>query len=670
MRSLKLLLPLLALAAGAAALLFFLRAGEEPEALLPLDPVKRARPAGTDGSLAPRPAEQLGGTFAGEVVDEQGRPIAGATVLLIRYEGGLDLALPQFKADGSDFDPALVPRIGDHEVADRATTDAQGRFTTRAGVRHVVRMAVAWHKLYAPNAVATGRPEDPLRIVLKAGGLLLGHVVDPAGRPVSGAKVEIYLQQIAPYAPNPEPGQAFAPMPKEQKPRPLAQHATLGSFLGRVLGPEVWGLEESRSEALVTRTGSDGTFHFGPVDDSVQVHVVIEHPDYMWTDFDADEHGVAVRPVLEPGKTLERTYRLATGSWIEGRVVTDAPVPEPVAGVLIRLEHVSQYKQHPFYRDRARFGLTRDDGTFRLSGLSYGPYKAMLIHGSFGSQEVVQIPENTKSLVWTVKSRGGFEGTLAGLTTRPPGGRVEVLVEPLGLGEGQRRAIERTFAPVDAQGRFRLESLVPGEYRLSVRAGEVAGRPQVVRIEPRQVTRATFETAGGAQLSLRVLDGDGRAVDPATLTLLVPGEGGRPDSARGTFTTRGGRLEEDGLVPGRYRAEVSAPGYLPFVSEPFELLEGRRTLVGPWQLRRPAFLRVVDVGDAQGRVPKDVRLEIAEGDGPPRPLFLRGDLPLAPGPVTVRAVSEEQSLFFEGTVVLEEGRTTTLRAVLVPRAPR
>lgn len=663
-------LPVLALLAGGASLFVFLRADPAQAPLVRLDPVVRAASPADAGLEARRPEQQLGGTYAGEVVDGQGRPIEGATVLLIRFEGGLDLTLPQFRADGSDFDPRLVPQLGRHEVADRTKTDAQGRFRTTAGARHIVQMALAFHKLYAPNAVAVGKPEQPLRITLQSGGLLKGLVLDPEGRPVSGALVEIYLQQIAPYAPNPEGNQAFAPMPKDPKPRGLSVQATLGEFLGRVLGPEAWGLDESQTEALRTSTASDGTFHFGPVDDSVQVQVVIHHPDFMWTDFDTNAEGIAVRPVLEPGKTLERTYRLETGNWIEGRVITDAQPPEPVGGVLIRLDHVSQYKQHPFYRDRARVGVTREDGTFRMSGLSWPPYKATLLHGSFGSQEVVQIPANTKSLTWQVKSRGGLEGTLSGLTERPPGGRVEVLLEPVGGGEGQRQAIQRERVPIDAQGRFRLDALVPGDYRVSVRAGALTGRPEAVSIRPREVARVTFDTGGGAQLSLRVLDGAGKIVDPATITLLVPGEPGQPDSARGTFTTRGGQLEEEGLVPGRYKADIWAPGFLPFTSEPFQLLEGRRQVVGPFVLRRPAYLRIVDVGDAQGRVPPDIRLEIQEGDGPSRPLMLKGDLALPAGPVTLRALSEAQGLLFESTVVLEEGRVETVHMLLQARSGR
>lgn len=661
----RLWLPLLAVLLGGGALAWLLL--QPPPAAEPLPSVS----PGPRGPVEPGPrpalegerAGTLGGTWSGVVVDEAGQPVEGASVRLVRFEAGDNV---QFHVpdDPAEFDPRLVPQLGQYEVAAGQRTDAQGRFRLSADAQHRVQMVAAWRRDLAPNVVRVGAPGSEVRVVLKRGGTLKGRVEDPEGRPVANAQVEIFLQSIAREARNPEPGQAAVPL--EGPERPLAPLVTLGAFLGRVLGPEVYGFQASPNEALRTMTAADGTFFVGPLDDSVQVWVVVDHPDYMWTEFDEGKDGIKRRPVIRPGETLERTYRLERGHWIEGRVETDDPVPQPVGGVIIELSHVSQYYQHPRYRSHARVGVTREDGTFRLAGLSWPPYTAMLHHGSFGRQHVTEIPADTKNNVWTVRSRGGLEGTLRGLGERPPGGRVDLTFEPLGATDASGRGLTRLHVPVDAQGVFRVEQLTPGTYRVTVRAGTVTTQPEEVRIEARQVARVSFGAVQGASVSLRVLDGQGRAVDPATVTLVAVREDGSTEAALGSFTTRAGALEQDGVAPGRYRFEVYAAGYLHGATEPFTLREGGRVVVPPLSLRRPAQLRV-STRNERPSLPPDVRLELQEGDQPPRPLVLEGrDLSLAPGPVTVRLVSAAEGVLGEASATLEEGRLTTLE-VTVPR---
>lgn len=652
-------LPLLALLVGGGALAWLLLTPTPPAPPLPNVEAPARPPVRPGPQLEPGAVTGvLGGTWGGVVVDEQGLPVEAATVVLVRFEAGDFTKLPDWKDDRSDFDPSLVPELSYFDVSAQQKTDAQGRFRLSAPGEHRVQLVAAWRRDLAPNVVLAGQPGPDVRVVLRRGGYLRGRVEDPEGRPVANAQVEIFLQSIAREAPNPEPGQAALPLTAPEK--PLARLVTLGRFLGRVLGPQAFGYEPSTNEAQRTHTASDGTFHFGPVDDSVQLEVVVDHPDYMWTEFDEGEDKIKRRPVLKPGETLERTYRLERGHWIEGRVVTDEPVPQGVGGVLIELRHVAQYYQHHRYRSHSRVGLTREDGTFRMSGLSFPPYVAMLYHGSFGSSNPPPIPADTKGLVWIVKSRGGLEGTLAGLTERPPAGRIDLTLEPLGSKDSSGRGLTRTLVPLDDKGVFRAEQLLPGTYLVTVRAGKATSRPKEVKIEARQVVHVEFDTVGGASVSLRVVDGQGRSVDPATASLVSLREDGGPETALGAFTTRAGLLDQDGLVPGRYCFEVHAPGFLPGRTEPFTLGEGRREVLPALSLRRPALLRVTTRSD-RAQLPEDARLELQEGAGPPRPLILEArDLSLAPGPVSVRLVSAAEGVLAEASADLVEGRTTTL----------
>jgi hypothetical protein len=650
-------LAVVALAGGGLAWFLLTDRGEPPPPLL-LASSDRPAPAPAselEGSRVPAP---VGGIFTGIVVNESGEPISGAHVLLVKYNAGDDvIGRAQTEAD---FDPALVPTIGDFQIAgEEQRTDAAGRFRIPSGPRDRVQYVVAWKLLYAPGIARTGKPEQEVRVMLKQGGLLKGTVVDPSGRPVANADVEIYLQQKT--TPVME-GQTVKP-----KPQPLGEIGLLGSFFGKVIAPKVWGFKENEKEYARTSTASDGTFHFGPVDDSVQVMVVVSHPDYMWTDFDRGADDYVRRPVLEPGKTIERTYVLREGNWIEGRVVSEDDPNRGVEGVLIRLEHVVGYAMHPFYKIRTRNALTREDGSFRLAGLAQGPYVATITHDSFGSQFMPQIPENTKNLVWRVKGRGAIQGEITGLEERPPGGKVEVVLEPMGSTvQGPDRPAGRQFVQLSPENAFVVQKLPLGSYRVSVRAGNFASRAEEVTIRPHTTEHVRFEAAGGGTITARVEDRQGRRVDPVTLTLMRQEADGK-ESALGTFTTRSGVMDEQALLPGTYRLEAWAAGFLPEKSAVFSLALRQSLTLPPIVLRRPGWMKFHAITDERERPPKDAQIEIREEGGEYRPLRLLGkDVSVSPGRVTVRVRSSD-GLEFEQDYDVEEGKVVDVKAILRPK---
>lgn len=662
MRTAPLLLLVLAvLLAGGAVAWFFTRGQDPGVEVEPLLRVERDFGAPEEIGLAPPPMSQKGGTFGGVVLESGSRvPIEGATVLLIRFETGEGMEIPQWKADGSDFDPSRIPRIGGHEIVGEARTDKQGRWSVTAGLKDVVRLVVAWDAWHAPRYHFTGKPEDEIVTLLDRGGTLKGSVVGPDGRPVRGAIVDVYLQSIARPAPQPSEDNPFPRVEGAIKPVPAA--AVLGDLLGREIGPRVYGLDPGRTDALRYVTGVGGTFTVGPVDDSVQLWVVITHPDYMWSEFDEIE-GVGIRrPVLHPGETLERTYALQTGNWIEGRVVSDEDENKGVEGVLIEVRHPVNYKRHVFYKTHMRRTVTREDGSFRLAGLSHGPFVADLRHPSFGSEFVGEIPANTTGLKWRVKGRGGIRGTVEGLAERPPGGRIEVLLEPVGE-RGAAATSRRVTAIVNEQGVFTLEQLAPGTYRVSVRAGSISSREVEALVEPHRVAEVQFRALLGGELEGRVVDAQGWPVDPASLTLLRLTEEGA-STALGSFVSRGGELFERGVAPGRYRMEASAMGYLPAVSEPFDIVEGAKQVLAPLVLRKAATLRIGTVGPERGRAPGEVKLEVREGEGPWRQVLLtNGTISVMPGAVEIRA-GDDLGRTFARTLDLAEGASVTVDVVL------
>ena len=108
--------------------------------------------------------------FSGTVVDAQGNPVTGATVILYQY--------PTRTSSGPM----------DMEAKQHATTDGQGAFelpvftgqamllVTKAG------LAPGWRTWYAA-------PQEPEKIVLSASSTLAGVAVDDSGRSVADAEV-------------------------------------------------------------------------------------------------------------------------------------------------------------------------------------------------------------------------------------------------------------------------------------------------------------------------------------------------------------------------------------------------------------------------------------------------------------------------------------------------
>ncbi|MEM8961620.1 MAG: carboxypeptidase-like regulatory domain-containing protein [Acidobacteriota bacterium] len=116
---------------------------------------------------------------SGQVVDEQGQPIAGVEVRVIEEPSG------PHRADQS-------PQPVDHE----ATTAADGRFEL-AHLGSGSWRLVAKVDGYAPAAM-TGVGVEALRtITLRRGASLSGEVVDSDGKPIEKATVSIYLERSA-----------------------------------------------------------------------------------------------------------------------------------------------------------------------------------------------------------------------------------------------------------------------------------------------------------------------------------------------------------------------------------------------------------------------------------------------------------------------------------------
>lgn len=653
---------------GAAALLLALR--REP-VRVPVENLDVALPPPPPS--APREKGQFddvtgGGTFAGVVVDERDRPVRDADVLLVAIDEDAKVVLETIDAD-EVADKMEFPVFGEYRTAARGRTDAEGRFALAAGSARVVAI-VAWERAFAPAMKGHVKDVAPLKpgpghvLRLARAGWLRGRVVDKeTGKPVGGAEVLLYLQHPA------NQGGKAGPVPLS----PSNLFSVFQRYVSRELGPKIWGYEPRQGDTgFPLFSTQDGWFTFGPLMREVQVEAVVTHPDYMWTDhdaeqqFDADaEHPLArsgvgrkVRVVVEPGETKEVVYALVKGKEIRGTVVDGDG--QPLEGVGIELEHVAQYAQHWRYRTHPRTARTDAAGRFRVAGLSYGPYNLWMRHPTFEPEHFNQVQEGSDE-VYKVMGVGGWvdlevEGGPLDEQGRPKSWSGRALVEP-STSSGTRRH----EAVLVSEGKAKVERLRPGRYTISLVSGTHLSTPAVVEVRRGEGTGASVRMEAGGGVRLEIRDTAGRVVDPAEVHLYLQGSD-RERQRAAVLVAREGRAHSDGLLGGVYAAEVTALGFLPETVPSFTIPSGRPVVLPTVVMRRQSYLQVKDVVAEDGRaVAVDTAVYVGEDGEEPTRRFTKqaGLLPVKPGRVLVRAEATDGRRF-EQQIEVPEGTTVPL----------
>lgn len=155
-------------AVALAAWLLFLR---DPASGGPASPPASSTPSAAAGAeppgvAPPVPPAPVGAGPAGAVVDPAGVPVATATVVRERGEGG-----------------------GGPRVAE-ARTDAAGRFAFAAADRGPAQL-VAYAGGFLPSAPVDAAAAGPVRLALRAGGTIVGRALDGGdGAPLAAVVVE------------------------------------------------------------------------------------------------------------------------------------------------------------------------------------------------------------------------------------------------------------------------------------------------------------------------------------------------------------------------------------------------------------------------------------------------------------------------------------------------
>ena len=339
----------------------------------------------------------------------------------------------------------------------------------------------------------------PLAVRLDKGGVVTGRVVSSdGGRPISGAKVA-----------------AASDVPL----------------------PPGWPEEATRNVAL---TDAQGRFRLEGIG-----------PSPLILSARAPGRAIGRRPEVKAGDRVEIV--LFPGSTLRGAVRDDDG--RPVSGALVRAEADRFWGVHPPPE------RTDAQGRFEMAGVTPGEYTVVAREAgrapAFG-RAVVE-PEAEASVTLVLSDGGFVTGRVVDEQGRPLRGRVRVdVVDDLGLSAsiGDLVATESKD-----DGTFVLGPLPIGGLGLAASAPRHATRRvhALVGAPGRTVDLGDVTLEAGLAIGGRVRDGEGRALPGATLTAWSEAPGGRPPVE--AETDEGGAFVLSGLEAGRYRVNVTAPGY-------------------------------------------------------------------------------------------------------------
>ncbi|HVR96871.1 MAG TPA: carboxypeptidase-like regulatory domain-containing protein, partial [Thermoanaerobaculia bacterium] len=424
-----------------------------------------------------------GGAVFGRTVDENGEPVAGATVELRPWE-----------------DPRRGGVRNDEPATGTATSGADGTFE----VRHLpsgVFVLQARVDGFAPGVlngieVAAGTPRvDAGTVTLSPEAVVTGQVIDPRGAPIDGAMVWAFPERsrsfpstLGPERRLPETGadgrfridglppgsrlrlsvhaQGYGnaeleglelplPEPLRIELRPLVQ------LTGRVADPAGEPVVGA-SLTLIKRhvNGSSGT-GAGQTDDQGRFRIDVEPgPVEIQVDAQGYTDNSWRGTVPERGEIGPVEITLGRGAVLEGRVLDPAGNPIPAA-------FVSAFSETPSSEDEpfGRSSRTESDadGRYRIAGLEIGPHQinAQGRDGVGDTSRRFELQPGSNRLDLTLDMGVEISGMVRDEAGAPVSG-AEVRLSPVASG--------REFGGVSAaDGSFLLSAVTEGSYRITAR---------------------------------------------------------------------------------------------------------------------------------------------------------------------------------------------------------
>ena len=510
---------------------------------------RRAEKGEADEVAPYEPAEGPSGSLSGQVVDAQGRPVAGAQIAVG----------PLGRGPSTGF---MLTETLDPKTMVKTTTDGAGRYTV-AGCEVGKLVVVASSDVHPAVIrrdvpVADGEETQGVDFTLNAGREITGRVIDDQGEPLAGAAVKLNVVTF-----DGDPLQAtFSPRVVSD----ADGRFRVGNAQARLYRASVRCPGHLPSKAINVGEGSGAA---DPVFELTRVGRIVVVPS-------AAESGAPLEDVEitcdnAEVVTGEDASRLAREALPQGACLVQG---------LERLNALVTVTA----KGRARRTLSvRALGPGELRRLDVTLRREMVLSGRVLAADGTPIA----GAMVTAKGRAGFgrdtsveegiaNGDLSGLDDR--------------AAQDDRNTIHVSSAETDAQGRFRIPGLPPGNFEVGVvHSRFLPVRPRVMSLDDDlPVEGLTFRLAPGGRLRATVLRG-GRPVAGAWVVVRDSLEetGGDP-LAMTVFGAAAkihgsGRSNSDGQVmiyalpAGNY--EVAVPKTRADRPGRFELLEDALTTI-------------------------------------------------------------------------------------------
>ena len=482
-----------------------------------------------------------GARVLGRVVDADGAPVAGATVVP-KYErtSWIDPQSQEIEAPVQEqgvpqheFPTGLASYVAGLGLAGRNTarTGGDGRFELTGMEAGTLRLA-AVHRAHATGwsePVAIDPAAVPAEVVIEVspGGAIQGRVADRHDRPVPGAMVIAMAPQSID---SDDGGEGDA----------LCQGRTdlEGRYRIERVGAGTYFMVLARGDAALDPMRLFGTLNFD----------VVTVPRGAEVEYDIVD--------LSVGGTRVFGHVLTRGEPVSGGQITAMGLDtESLLGFDVKLASI------------------RADGSYEFESLAPGEFQLGVESETLAGQArlVIDVPDVPEYRLDLALPEGRIAGRAVDARTGEllPGiaisARSSLALEPGGLLGGMfgRQAGAATDW-TDDEGAFSFDRLEEAEYELTIRTWGGSGR--YVLNEPLVVALGRNETRDGLLLRLEpalelagtVRDVDGRAVGEARVTAHVEG---RPDTLISASTDEDGRFTLRGVGPDPYVVRAAHAGY-------------------------------------------------------------------------------------------------------------
>lgn len=515
-----------------------------------------------------------------QVVDVEGRPVAGARVVVYRA--------PRSGSESGLFHQ-LAPALLD------TTTDPSGRVAS--DLPRLGALLLVDHPDYGPWALEI-QDSPPRTVTLTAGHVLRGKVDLDGGTPVREGRICAYWTTawagrekihewrrcsdvaedgdfalsglaakdvaVAVWVPGCLPTRRTVD-PGRGKPLEILPERGY-RIVGRVeaLRQPVRGAVVRSPAGARADTGTDGSFELAVA--RLPTRLEVEAPGFrsrtVTVPKAADESDEPLRIEMQPAEQLSGILVSSDG--------------QPISRVSLRVTH----RPASGRRIETRHPLTTDDGGFRLDLPGPGNYEIRIEADGHRPEIVPEITLSTGQIwdlgVVTLSRGAGVRGTLVDADDEQPirGAVVRLLLHGSQIFDALRRS-ERPSAISDETGGFEIRGLDAGRYELRVEHEGYAPSSQGLSLERDEVEDlGTLLLDQGVKVSGTLVDRDREPRPGLTVRIFDPEQGSLEPLFEG-FSDGEGRFGTARLASGRYRVNVDGNRLL--LSQEIELARNERT---------------------------------------------------------------------------------------------